>query len=130
MGLGVAGLRAGETEAVRVVWPVIGPHETAWDGSHESGLPVRAEGERRLRIDSPLRSSLWALCTSRWRAVDTRPLHVCGVSTECASRPTVRVAGRHDAQTLCGGAVEGHGGQVDHRALEKALKWLAMGLRS
>lgn len=32
------GPRGRETEAVRVVWPVIGRHQPARDGSHESGL--------------------------------------------------------------------------------------------
>ena len=50
--------RARQTEAVRDVWPVICRRAAARDGSHESGFPVRVEGRRRLRIESPLRSSL------------------------------------------------------------------------
>ena len=40
------------------VRPVIGRRQTARDGGHESGFPVRVEGRRRLRIESPFRSSL------------------------------------------------------------------------
>ena len=54
----VAGFGRAGRKRSRVVRPVIGRHQTERGSGHESGLPVRVEGRRRLRIESPLRSSL------------------------------------------------------------------------